>query len=93
MAATSGPWPCGAADLFSELIARLPDLPVGRAWGREDVEQGVAREVPEEPMDQADLLSYLLFDGAFAGKLIELGRADARARHEELCAFFAAAPP
>ncbi len=49
----------GAADLFSELIARLPDLPVGRAWGREDVEQGVAREVPEEPMDQADLLSYL----------------------------------
>ena len=29
--------------------------------------------------------------GVFAGQLIELGRADARARHEELCAFFAAA--
>jgi NTE family protein len=42
--------------------------------------------------NEADLLSYLLFDGAFAGKLIELGRADARARHEELCAFFAQAP-
>ena len=42
--------------------------------------------------NEADLLSYLLFDGAFAGKLIELGRADARARHEELCAFFASAP-
>ncbi len=49
----------GAADLFSELIARLPGLPVARAWQREDVERGVARDVPDEPMDQADLLSYL----------------------------------
>lgn len=37
---------------------------------------------------EADFLSYLLFDGEFAGRLIEIGRADARARHEELCAFF-----
>ncbi len=37
--------------------------------------------------NEADLLSYLLFDGEFAGHLIELGRKDARARHEELCAF------
>jgi NTE family protein len=41
--------------------------------------------------NEADLLSYLLFDGGFAGELIELGRADARARHDELCAFFDAA--
>jgi NTE family protein len=41
---------------------------------------------------EADLLSYVLFDGAFCGELIELGRADARARHEELCAFFADRP-
>jgi NTE family protein len=41
--------------------------------------------------NEADLLSYLLFDGGFAGQLIELGRADARARHQELCAFFAEA--
>ncbi len=40
--------------------------------------------------NEADLLSYLLFDGGFARQLIELGRADARARHDELCAFFAA---
>jgi NTE family protein len=39
---------------------------------------------------ESDLLSYLLFDGEFARRLIEVGRADARARHEELCAFFAA---
>lgn len=41
--------------------------------------------------NEADLLSYLLFDGEFCATLIELGRADARARHEELCAFFAGA--
>jgi NTE family protein len=38
---------------------------------------------------EADLLSYVLFDGAFADRLIELGRQDARARHAELVAFFA----
>ncbi len=37
----------------------------------------------------SDLLSYLLFDGEFAAQLIELGRADARARHAELCALVA----
>lgn len=34
-----------------------------------------------------DLLAYLLFDGAFAAKLIDLGRADAAAHHDELCRF------
>jgi NTE family protein len=38
---------------------------------------------------EADLLSYLLFDGEFAARMIELGRADARARHQELCGLFA----
>lgn len=42
---------------------------------------------------ETDLLSYLLFDGEFAGRLIELGRADARLHHDELCAFFAARGP
>lgn len=39
------------------------------------------RGVPEE---EADLLSYLLFDRCFTEPLVELGRADARAREDEL---------
>jgi NTE family protein len=42
-----------------------------------------------EGEQEADLLSYILFDGPFAGQLIELGRSDARARHAELVEFFA----
>ena len=37
---------------------------------------------------ESDILSYLLFDGEFARQLIEHGRADARAHHEELCTLF-----
>jgi glutamate/tyrosine decarboxylase-like PLP-dependent enzyme len=48
-----------AADLYAELIERLPGLPVSRGWRREDVEAAVARKVPEEPMDEEDLLAYL----------------------------------
>ena len=37
---------------------------------------------------ESDLLSYLLFDGNFLSPLADLGYADARAREEELAAFF-----
>jgi NTE family protein len=40
------------------------------------------------PHNESDLLSYMLFDGRFARELIALGRADAQARHDELCDFF-----
>jgi NTE family protein len=46
---------------------------------------------------ESDLLSYLLFDGDFARELIDVGRADARARHDELVGLFeealASTPP
>jgi NTE family protein len=38
--------------------------------------------------EEADLASYLLFDGHFCRQLIEMGRADAHARRDELLAFF-----
>lgn len=38
--------------------------------------------------DESDFLSYLLFDGGFGRLLLEQGRADARARRDELAAFF-----
>lgn len=38
--------------------------------------------------DEADLASYLLFDGHFCRQLIEMGRSDAHARREEILAFF-----
>jgi len=34
------------------------------------------------PDDEADLLSYLYFDGCYTSQLIELGREDMRARHD-----------
>ena len=37
---------------------------------------------------EADLASYLLFDGPFCRRLIEMGRADAQARRDELVHFF-----
>ncbi len=40
---------------------------------------------------EADLASYVLFDGAFARKLIDLGRSDAHARRAELMAFLGSA--
>jgi NTE family protein len=39
-------------------------------------------------VDEADLASYLLFDGHFCRQLIEMGRADAHARRDEILAFF-----
>ncbi|MDI3283963.1 patatin-like phospholipase family protein [Polyangium sp. 15x6] len=40
---------------------------------------------------EADLASYLLFDGAFARRLIDLGRADAEARRHDIADFFGSA--
>jgi NTE family protein len=68
--------------VMSAEYVRSPGF-AGRAPG---VLGRLMRHLAEYVPGDADFLSYLLFDGEFARQLIELGRADARARHEELCA-------
>jgi NTE family protein len=38
---------------------------------------------------EADLLSYILFDGVYSAELVRMGYEDARSRHEELARFLA----
>jgi NTE family protein len=48
----------------------------------------IGRLAAGEARHESDLLSYLLFDGAFAGELIELGRCDAAKKEDELATLF-----
>lgn len=48
----------------------------------------LARATHTQATWEADLASYLLFDGAWADTLIELGRADALAKRDEIRAFY-----
>lgn len=45
------------------------------------------------PDDEADLLSYLYFDGCYTAQLVELGREDARRQHDELLELFSPDDP
>ncbi|HVV87812.1 MAG TPA: patatin-like phospholipase family protein [Kofleriaceae bacterium] len=51
---------------------------------RGGVARAFRRLIDRDPVRAGGVLAYLLFDGGFAGELIALGRADARARHAEL---------
>jgi NTE family protein len=48
----------------------------------------LARAAREGMSQEADWASYLLFDGGFAQRLIDLGRSDAHARRDEIEALF-----
>ena len=65
--------------------------------GRMRVHGRVARKLIQrlasgEARHESDLLSYLLFDGAFAAQLIDLGRLDAARKADELAALFDVPP-
>jgi NTE family protein len=74
----------------SEDIGRLADehLKRGRLQGDPLITKRLFKLLDLGIDGEADLASYLLFDGPFCRKLIEMGRADAQARRDELMEFF-----
>jgi aromatic-L-amino-acid decarboxylase len=48
-----------AVDLWTELLKRLPSLPVSGSWNAEQVAAGVARAIPDEPLAEDELFDYL----------------------------------
>ena len=56
--------------------------------GKGATERVVRRMATMEDVWEADLLSFVLFDGEHAGRLIDLGRNDVLARADEVRAFF-----
>jgi NTE family protein len=59
-----------------------------RARSHSLLERAFARLAEGEAADEADLLSYVLFDGEFTQELIALGRRDAERQGDEILAFF-----
>ena len=49
----------GAADIWQELLERLPDQRVSRHWTAAQVREAVTMPVPDEPMGDEALLAYL----------------------------------
>ena len=74
----------------SEDIGRMASMHVrkGRFKGEPFVTKRILSLLDLGVGTEADLASYLMFDGQFCKQLIELGRADAQARKHELVAFF-----
>ena len=77
-------------------LAISPSVDIGRIAGdhlRRHRSSWIGRKAWLRLLDlgegsESDLASYLLFDGKFASRLMDLGRADAAARREELADFF-----
>ena len=48
-----------AVDLWVELLARQPELPVSREFRADELREALAIEVPEEPLERGELLGHL----------------------------------
>jgi NTE family protein len=74
----------------SEDIGRLASehLKRGRLQGDPMLTRRLFKVLDLGVETEADLASYLLFDGPFCRRLIEMGRSDAQARRDDLLEFF-----
>jgi glutamate/tyrosine decarboxylase-like PLP-dependent enzyme len=48
-----------ASDLVETFLRRLPELPVSGRWSQQDVEKGVAVDIPDQPMGDEEIFDYL----------------------------------
>ncbi len=60
----------------------------GREWGSGPAARLFRRFAQADARGQGDLLSYLLFEGSFARRLMDMGYRDAEAQHDALVRFF-----
>ncbi len=77
---------------LGELAAEYVRTPEFRRSGQGLAHRAILRLVEREAPREADLASYLLFDGGFAELLIDLGRKDARAQRMQWLRFFSEEP-
>lgn len=77
---------------LGELAAEYVRTPEFRHRGQGLAHKAILRLVEREAAREADLASYLLFDGGFADILIDLGRRDARAQRAQWQRFWSEEP-
>lgn len=77
---------------LGQLAAEYARSPEFRARREGLAGRAIQQLVDREPAGDADLVSYLLFDGGFAELLIEQGRRDARAQRDAWIRFWSETP-
>jgi NTE family protein len=77
-----------ASEDIGRLAADFVRSPRFRARSHSLLERAFARLADGEAADEADLLSYVLFDGEFTQELMALGRRDAERQRDEILTFF-----
>lgn len=71
-------------EMASDFAGQLTD----EDWGNPVLATIGRRSSETDGFRESDFLSYLLFDGGYTGRLLDLGYADAEAKHDDLVKFF-----